>query len=937
MKRQIMKYLAFLLSIVMAVSMFANLDFAVAAADDKVDITQEDYSQDENGEYCYSVSSGDAYGTIYVPREYRLFVENAVTVDKLILESGANLDITGSGSVSCSDIQASDGALMMLQSRANKPEAITGLYDIFYNDETQRDEEIDIYADPGEPEWEWMKFCYTDTESGGKWYVCPGDNPQFNDNEYSVMYDNFGGEAKVELGGTTLVNPYEKYPFVQNQSGTYDALSFTLTPPDTRQNQTPIVEIVVHDTPEKVYRSDLDADDPYRIPLTKNNNTYSFSFTPESATGFDIIINWSEYDAFNGNDDFPILVEIECGGNGTIDLQDVSEGNIFVLDNCTKARFTEGTTEVVLSWAENSAPRRIVVDGEGGNEYTEISGTSQSVRLNLDEWYFCHIWVEFDEHNEGQEGGYNFTRLQDELNETYFAFGDINDSGTADTDDLKYGVMRTLYDGFRVNEGRYQREGAALGLKKDFNKQDPTNLNANMNWLLSFASVETTPIEDDTITATDKSGALHTFAAYKVTITINKLYENRTDLANFPGESEEATSLGEEEKIVLTATAYLINMTDSDEQVIIKVKDNYFVRDAHSEAGGNTDDLEGFEGLNAQALILVADYGTKEDIVVFGNYATMNETLSDETSGSYYASGFGTNGEMKFLGDKFVVMKPGFLGVTIGGTGESKSPLAWSVESSLSIAETGVNSDKDTETDIYFGFDSVEIAPITSEKVTGLSVTSISDVEVLDGIPENAVKVEETAPGSEYTVHFLSDYYDTVRIKVTYNTTTGTQSGIMTLNRVGIMIQGGMTAGDSGTVSIMHGHNLGETLNQDVYNAYKAANPDKTHGDYKYAYYATYYYPTDSNADSADTSLFVTYTYADGSVERKLLQSDYFTAATEENVAMSDYILYMGDGSNAPVKVEAIAIPNVNADGTINGAKLGAGKGVEGTFDIEFE
>ena len=65
------------------------------------------------------------------------------------------------------------------------------------------------------------------------------------------------------------------------------------------------------------------------------------------------------------------------------------------------------------------------------------------------------------------------------------------------------------------------------------------------------------------------------------------------------------------------------------------------------------------------------------------------------------------------------------------------------------------------------------------------------------------------------------------------------------------------------------------------------------------------------------------------------MESNYFTAATGGNVAMSDYILYMGDGSNAPVKVEAIAIPNVNPDGTINGAKLGAGKGVEGTFNIE--
>ena len=84
-------------------------------------------------------------------------------------------------------------------------------------------------------------------------------------------------------------------------------------------------------------------------------------------------------------------------------------------------------------------------------------------------------------------------------------------------------------------------------------------------------------------------------------------------------------------------------MTDSDEQVIIKVKDTYFVRDAYSDRSGsenNVDDLEDCEGLNARALILVADYDTKEDIVVFGNYATMNETLSDETADRFFASGF---------------------------------------------------------------------------------------------------------------------------------------------------------------------------------------------------------------------------------------------------------------------------------------------------------
>ena len=1078
MTKRIMKKLAFLLSIVMVVSLFTNLDFAVFAGE-KVDITANNYETDEAGEYCYSVRSGDAYGTINVPGEhYHLIVENAaVTADTVILESGASLEILGDGALnfsgSGSGIQAADGALMMLQSKEKKPSVIDGLFDIFHNEETGVDEEVNIYENPGEPEWEWMTFRYAVSESGeGKWYVLPGDGPepgtltlhydnqdggyvtwggdtiesdrsysffadnsteeqplfkeinltfhtpadientqilvrvngkdfydngtacdindelfgdtntyfstdesgnvtftyspvrddavdieviwlrpggpQFNDNEYSVMYDQ-NGEAKVSVNGE-LIGDCETKTFAVG-----DVLNFTLTPPDFRQGETPIVEIVVHDgdestgTPETVWRSDFEDSNPQKITLVNN----TFSFTPASEKGFEVFISWSEYDAFGGNDEYPVVVEIDCTGEGTIGIAGISEENKFVWNNFTKVRVAKDTDSLTLTWEENAAPQEIRV--EGGNVNAEdgwlilgendFNNNSCSIPLTQTEEDgskkgFYYVQVQYDGGGAEENNQYNFERLQDELNGTYFAFGDINEDRTADINDLKYGVMRTLYDGFRVNEGRYQREGAALGLIEDFNKDNPTNLNANMNRLLSFASVETTPIEGDTISATDKSGVSHTFEAYKVTITIRELYENRTDLKNFPGESEEATSLGEQ-PIVLTTKAYLINMTDSDEQVIIKVKDTYFVRDAYSDRSGsenNVDDLEDFEGLNARALILVADYDTKEDIVVFGNYATMNETLSDETADRFFASGFGTGDGVKYLGDKFVVMKPGFLGVTINGSGETKTPLAWSVESSLSIAETGVNSGNDTETDVYFGFDSVEIAPITSGKVEGLGVISIGDVEVLDGIPENAVQVVETAPGSgKYTVQFKSDYYDTVRIKVTYNTDDGTESGIMTLNRVGIMIQGGMTAGDSGNVNIFHGHNQGETLDNNVYDAYKAANSDKRHGDYKYAYYATYYYPTDSNATSADTSLFVTYTYADGSVERKLLQSYHFTAATAENVAMSDYILYMGDGSNAPVKVEAIAIPNVNADGTINGAKLGAGKGVVGTFDIESE
>ena len=943
MTKRIKKKLAFLLSIVMVISLFTNLNWTVRAEENS--IGEDDYQEND----CW-ISTDGSFASILVPEGCHLTIAGAsVTATSVTIEAGGCIHIvdageeeTKTGKLSITDsLTASAGAEIECGSNQNIPTVGGTQIQLYDGDDSPMN---------NDSEWQWKTFRYADSESGNKWYACPENgpepvDPQFNDNEYSVMYDP-NGDAGVTVNGE-LIGDRETKTFAVG-----DVLNFTLTPPDFRQDQTPIVKIVVHDgdagtgTPETVWHSD--SEEGNKITLVNN----TFSFTPASEKGFEVFIDWSEYDAFGGNDEYPVVVQVDC--QGTIGFDGVLPENKINLNNFTKVRVAEDTDSLTLTWEANAAPSQIKVEVNEQSQNEEerwlildeedFGNNSCSIPLtSLDEngnkKHFYYVCVEYSGNQGGGGNQYNFTRLQEELDKSYFAFGDINNDGSEDINDLKYGVMRPLYDDFRVNEGRYQREGAALGLKKD-NKQGNADLDANMAKLLPLVSVAPTPISGDTITATDKSGNSHTFHAYEVTITINQLYVGREDqndekLSDFPGAEEEPTTL--DTPIVLTTKAYLIDMTNSDEQVIIKVKDEYFVRDAYS-GPDNDYDLEKFEDLNAWALILVADYDKKEDIVLFGNYASATETFSDETSDRFFASGFGS-GETgnKYLGDKFIVMKPGFLGVTINGKGETKEPLAWSVTSSLSIAETGVNSGNDTETDIYFGFDSVEIAPITSGKVEGLGVTSINGVEVLDGIPENAVQVEETAPGSKYTVHFLSDYYDTVRIKVTYDTDNGTQSGIMTLNRVGIMIQGGMTAGDSHTVNIFHGHDMGRTLDNNVYDAYKAANPDKTHGDYKYAYYATYYYPTDSNATSADTSLFVTYTYADGSVEKKLLQSDYFTAATSENVAMSDYILYMGDGSNAPVKVEAIAIPNVNQDGTINGAKLGAGKGVEGTFDIEFE
>lgn len=836
----------------------------------------------------------------------------------LNIESGGWLKVSEGGSVI-----ADEGQILEIRSGATV-EGIT-LYD------------GDSEYKGGFENTEIFSYHIDETTQKGRWIrqVSGGSEPGVGipDNKYVVRFDP-RGNAEVKVNDVSLVSDERiTYDFQKNNT-----LSIALTKPNDVESETnPIVYI------------------------RKNNGEINISdtltYTPSDDEGFEIIVYWTQvehdYDRF-GPGNGQIMLEFGYQGEGIVEVVDpnIEKKTCF---NWTKVVVASGTKKIGLRVVPNLNNEfiDIVKDFNEANRLSKETLISQSLFNDATSVYTMtpdnredgYYRLEFfftgadGGGDNGNENQYNFTRLQEELNATYFAFGNIDGDEDVDSEDLKYGVMRTLYDGFRVNEGRYQQEGAALGLIEDFDKENPENskLTTNMNKLLSLALVESTKI--DTIPATDKNGVEHSFDSYNVKITIDKLYENRSDFSSDPVE-ESATDLGKN-PIVLTAKAYLINMDNSSEQVIIKVNDKYFVRDAYSDRdNNNTDDLESFQGLNANALIIVSDFNTKKDIHLFGNFAaTSNEAFSNETSQGYYAAGFGTNGEMKYLGDKFVVFKPSFLGVTINGTGENKSPLAWSVESSLSIADTSSGA-KDAETDIYFGFNTVEISPITGKvseegKVSGLRVTGIDSVKVLDGIPENALKIEMTENNDTYKIHFLSDYYDTVRIQVNYKLDgDNTASGIMKLNRVGIMIQGGMTAGDSHNIQIMHGHDSGRVLDKEVYEDYKEKNAIDN-GEYKFAFYATYYYPTNSQAEDADVSLFVTYTYEGGRVERKLLETSYFTPATEDNVAMSDYILYMGDGTtNAPIKVETIAVPNANADGTISGAKLGAGKGVEKIFDF---
>jgi hypothetical protein len=917
---------------------------------------------------------------------YHLVMDQGeVSADSVLIQSGATLHILGEGRLTCSNISAQDGAHMELDNVGNLPAGLT-VYDYFVNDQTgERDVLTDISGDPN-----WGQFIFTYHATEGLWLVSDqfgeggGEEPQIPEYEVkdSVVPEDYGEEIWDDFtahiycanGSYGQVNVPTDYFFdvlgdseitgslIMGSDGVIHVEDRVLTIAqgatvsaqqgariECNGNGSVLGLTLYTDDGQELFEGELGGTE-----IVYDNGKWCVRMRGPEREEKDAIVAEDYHDEQDGDNifrvyfahgnygsvtvpqDYILVVDDDTDINNALVME--ANGRIFV-DNRRLRINTNATFQI-------SEGAQIEIQGNGSVEglqfYTqdgqqEYMGSFEGAVFE----YQNGKWVVIQEGNGGNGGEpqppggqYGFERLQEELNGTWFAFGDVDNNGNVDEEDLRYGFVRTLYDDFRVQEGRYQSAGEAIGLKRDFEKQDPTNMNINIQELLNHVTL-CQIIEGDTITATDKNNVVHTFEAYEIQFTIERFYTHRADLDVIASEQDAQIEELGEEPVVLTAKIYKIDMENSREQVIIKVKDQFFVRDAYDDRDdqNNNDDLEIFEGLNARALMIVADYdNANEDITIFGNYVRSGEVMSDETSDSYFAAGFGSDYIGIFLGDKYIVFRPGFMGVTLSGIGEEKSPLGWSVESSLSIAETGDDSEEgNTETDIYFGFNKLKIEPITGVDVEGLSAGGIEDVRVLDGIGENAVKVSKESNG-DYIVEFLSDYYDTIRIEVVYQTEEGTVAKVMQLNRVGILMQKGLTAGDTHTINVFHGHNSGHEIGAAEYEEYKAENSDKTHGQYSCACYATYYYPTSSNSNTPDVSLFVTYTYEDGTVERKLLETKWFTPATDRNVAMSDYILYMGDGRNAPVKVEAIAVPNANEDGTINGAKLGAGKGVEQTF-----
>ena len=153
--------IAWLLSFLMVFSLIMGTSkMQVFAAE--TNIEESDYVLDEYGVFEYRAVDDTAYGTITVPEDYVFLVDNEVnvTADEIYLASGAQLTISGTGTLTCSTITASDGATMCLGSNANIPSGVT-VYD----------GENDITGDTA---WEWFTFIY-DNET---WYADNEEDPE---------------------------------------------------------------------------------------------------------------------------------------------------------------------------------------------------------------------------------------------------------------------------------------------------------------------------------------------------------------------------------------------------------------------------------------------------------------------------------------------------------------------------------------------------------------------------------------------------------------------------------------------------------------------------------------------------------------------------------------------------------------------------------------
>ena len=139
------------------------------------------------------------------------------------------------------------------------------------------------------------------------------------ENEYRIRYNEMGA-PEDELPGRVFVNNvYVSSCDDENEKLNYtvgEAINFKLELPFNRTDCTPIVEL---NTERGEYYSSKqeNVDSSHYIKLNSDN---TFSFTPTDKYGFDIWINWSDFDAFWYDDRTEFIVAADHYFDGSVSI-----------------------------------------------------------------------------------------------------------------------------------------------------------------------------------------------------------------------------------------------------------------------------------------------------------------------------------------------------------------------------------------------------------------------------------------------------------------------------------------------------------------------------------------------------------------------------------------------------------------------------------------
>ena len=135
------------------------------------------------------------------------------------------------------------------------------------------------------------------------------------DNTYRVDYDEwFDWETQTNLGWVTVNEDIIRSRVDQEFTEKVE-LDFVLHQPEPRAIETPIVHI---NSGRYHYSNDpTDVDAAHLIELVKNGDLYTFSFTPPSVDGFEVMVWWSTYDCFGPTGD-EFCISTHYNGDGDI-------------------------------------------------------------------------------------------------------------------------------------------------------------------------------------------------------------------------------------------------------------------------------------------------------------------------------------------------------------------------------------------------------------------------------------------------------------------------------------------------------------------------------------------------------------------------------------------------------------------------------------------